>query len=187
VLSAAQTLAAPPVPQPNAYSLEQRHFNGQPDDPNPVARIYVSGQKYRTEVYVDGKLRSITISRPDRDVVYSISAADNEYSEQSFEELRSRGFSARGHFSLEEFEDKAKQGKLVLTRVGSETVLGQACVKYSISQGQGVLLSDFWVATPSGFPVRYRLSGSRIEWSTPRLGPQPDKLFELPPGVRKRP
>jgi len=183
--------AAAGAETPPAYSLEQRYFNGRPADPNPIAKIYVSGDWHRTEVYVDGKLRSITISRPDRNVVYLISESDRTYVERPFEELRAQGWSPG--FSLAEYQEKARKGRLALTSLGSETVNGQACEKYAIAYGKGPsqhVSSHFWVSASTGLPVQWKSvlvgdSTSRIEWSNLTVAPPPAELFELPRSYRK--
>jgi hypothetical protein len=179
--------SAPPEP-PRDYSLEARYFHGQPDDPSPVTKIYVSGEWHRLETYVDGALRSTEISRPDRKVVYVISEALRTYQETSFDALKAGGWSPRGHPSVAEYREKAQKGTLVLTSLGSETVNGQACAKYSITYPNGGAQFHFWVSAATGLPVVQVIQTrgkSRIEWSQPKVGPQPGALFELPPGYRK--
>ena len=185
VLAASLHLAASARAEtPHAYSLEARYFYGQPDDPSPVARIYVSGDWHRVEVYADGKLRSTEIGRPDRNAVYLIDESRRTYVEKSFEELRASGWSPRGHPSLEEYREKAQKGKLVLTPLGSETINGQVCEKYSITYVKGVQF-HFWVSTTTGFSVLQTIGSSRIEWSNLKVAPQPAALFEPPRGYRK--
>ena len=187
--------AAARAETPPAYSLEQRHFYGQPDDPNPIAKIYVSGDWHRLETYLDGKLRSIEISRPDRNVVYLISESDRTYMERPFKELRSQGWSPSGGFSLAEYQEKARKGRLTLTSLGSETVNGQVCEKYAIAYGNSPprhVQSHFWVSASTGLPVLwkselFRDGKGRIEWSNLKVAPQPVELFEPPGSHRKVP
>ena len=173
---------------PGAYSLQGRYFYGQPDDPNPVTKIYVSGDWHRVEAYVDGKLRSIQISRPDRNLVYVVNEPRRTYEETSFAELKAAGWSPRGHPSIEEYREEAQKGKLVLTPLGSEPINGQDCAKFSITYGKGPPQFLFWVSAATGLPVLQtiqRSRNSRIEWSDLKVGPQPAVLFESPQGYKK--
>jgi hypothetical protein len=177
--------AAAGAETPPAYAFERRYFYGQPDDPNPIAKIYVSGDWHRLENYVDGKLRWVQISRPDRNVVYLIVESDRTYKETPFEELRAQGWSPGGGFSLAGYQERAQKGKLVLTLLGSETVKGQVCEKYSIDYRKGLAPFYFWVSSATGLPVLYTYEKTRIEWSNLNIGPQPRELFEPPRGYRK--
>ena len=174
---------------PRAYSLEQRHFFGQPDDPNPIVRIYVSGAWRRSEVHMDGKLQHIEITRPDRNVVYLVDGSDRTYIERPFEELRAKGWSSSGGFSLADYQENARKGRSTLTRLGAETINGQACEKYEIAYGKLSQL-HFWVSVRTGLPVLHRFVlprdlKARIEWSNLKVGPQPAALFEPPRGYGK--
>ena len=191
VLAASLHLAtAARAETPHAYSLEGRYFFGQPEDPNPIVKIYVSGDRHRVESYFDGKLRQIKIVRPDRRVLYLTSESPRTYEERSFEKLGIARWPEgdRGHSSLEEYRAREREGKLVLTPMGSETINGQACEKYSIAFNKHVVF-HLWVSTATGFPVLRTMPGSsaRVEWSNLKVAPQPAGLFEPPRGYRKVP
>ncbi len=175
---------------PRAYSMEQRHFFGQPGDPSPIVRIYVSGDWRRSEVHMDGKLRSIEIARPDRSVVYVIDGSDRTYVEEPLEGLRAKGWSPSGGFSLADYQENARKGKSTVTPLGSETVSGQACAKYEIAYGKSPPQFHFWVSASTGLPVLWKIvlprdSQTRIEWSNLKVASQPAELFEPPRGYGK--
>ncbi len=69
-------------------------------------------------------------------------------------------------------------------RVGFEPVAGRPAVKWEV--GSGALLQRVWVDRELGLVLRRWARGAdTVVARTVRLGPQPEKLFEVPRGYRK--
>jgi hypothetical protein len=74
-------------------------------------------------------------------------------------------------------------------QVGNETIGGHPTRKYLVTYKDGTRISHLyqWVATDIRFPVRTADFFNRWsqEFTNVRIGPQSDRLFELPPGYIK--
>jgi hypothetical protein len=69
-------------------------------------------------------------------------------------------------------------------KVGSETVNGRNTVKYEGVNSSGES-STVWIDPKLGFPVKWQRKNSGGEIRNIQEGPQPESLFEIPPGLTK--
>ena len=168
---------------PLAYRLEERLFYERPADPNPVAKVYVSGDRVRREVYVDGKLTKTLIARPDRSLVYLINDSQRSYEQATFDARRD----APPHRRLAVYQEQAREGILALASLGRETINGLPCEKYAITYGTGPPQFHLWISTSTQLPVLKTTGALRVEWTNLRVAPQPAELFQPPPDYRKLP
>jgi hypothetical protein len=140
-------------------------------------KLYVSGQKSRTEGLMGGEM--IGIVRRDRGVSYSLYPNKRVYTE------RVLSASQPGQPDLSTLDlDKLKRVNL-----GRETVLGYACTKMRVTVGNmpngQPLNATVWVADNLGLPIRLETMGIVQENRNLAIAPQRASLFEIPDGYTK--
>ncbi len=139
-------------------------------------KIYVQDGKMRQE-FNDAEGQTITIVRPDQKVVWVIIPQERTYVELPMKQK------LPGQFLQMPAEALAKR------LVGKETVNGYEAEKYQVMVREGGLpeIQIIWVATKLGTPVKLTSKGGNfsVEYQTIKEGPQPDRLFNLPPGFKK--
>ncbi len=123
--------------------------------------------------------QSITITRMDKKVVWSIMPEQKIYMEMPFDPK-----SAAESAPKEKFK-----GEIERKLVGSETFDGHPTKKYLITYKEGNATSKVyqWWATDINFPVKTAdLNNKWVqEYRNMKIGPQPNGLFELPSGYKK--
>ncbi len=135
------------------------------------ARVHVDNGKMRIETDIDGR-RTINIVRVDRKVAYKVMPAQRTYMEH---QIRPE----------DEMVARSNQKGAKREAVGTETVKGQVCTKYKITNEGGVVY--LWANKANEVPVQMVSADSktRIEWNNVNVGAQPANLFEPPAGYQK--
>ncbi len=139
-------------------------------------RIFVQDGKMRQE-FNDAEGQTITIVRPDLKVVWFIMPREQTYVEMPLKKK------LPGQFLQLPDQTLAKRP------VGKETVNGYEAEKYQVTVQEGGVpeIQTFWVATKLGTPVKMTSRSGKfsLEYQNIKEGPQPDRLFALPPGYKK--
>ncbi|MBI3607735.1 MAG: DUF4412 domain-containing protein [Nitrospirae bacterium] len=175
---------APPFPGTVPSSLTQG--DPQTDSKNEPA---AEAKQYRVDMVVTGEGRSATITRflddgrqrmdiaaeghtmrlierPDKNVLYMVMPDEKMYLERPLEH-RAPG----------------KETDLTIEKVGTESVKGQVCDKFKLSNSNGVAF--FWANQQTQLPVRLQDDKSTIDWENYQIGAQPAALFDPPSGISK--
>ncbi len=138
--------------------------------------IYVRDGKMRQE-FLDERGETITIVRPDLRVVWVIIPKDRSYMELPLKPK------LPGQFI--QIPLVAVQKRLV----GQERVNGFETDKYEVKVPMGRHLENqtFWVCPKLGLPIKMvcRRRHYSVEYKNIRVGHVPEKLFALPPGLKK--
>lgn len=137
-----------------------------------TARVFVSGEKSRMET-----VGNATISRMDKKVVWILMPDQKMYMEQAFDPAKMITGSQK------------VEGELERVPLGKDTVDGRAADKYKVSyEIEGIKNEMYqWIESGSNLPLKSAaLDGSwSVEYRNIKTGPQPDSLFEVPPGYKK--
>jgi hypothetical protein len=139
-----------------------------------TGRIFAKAHKVRMEMKTPEKM--IIITRIDKKVAWSIIPAHNKM----YMELP---------VDPNNVPKTVIRGEIERMQVGIETIGGHPTRKYFVTYKDGSKVSHLyqWMATDIRFPVRIADLNNRWvqEYRNIRIGPQPDYLFELPPGYKK--
>ena len=139
-------------------------------------KIYVSDGKMRQE-FVDEGGQTITIVRPDQKVVWVILPRQRSYMEMP---LTTK---LPGQFI--QIPPQAVGKRLV----GQERLNGYDAEKYEVSVpvGRGLEKQTYWVAAKLGLPIKMECRERQfsLEYKSIREEKVPDRLFNLPPGLKK--
>jgi hypothetical protein len=139
-------------------------------------KIFVQDGKMRQE-FNDEQGQTITIVRPDLKVYWVVIPRQQGYVELSLKPK------LPGQFIQIPPDALAKRP------VGKETVNGYEAEKYEVTApgGGGREFQTIWVATKLDTPVKLaiRARNFSVEYRDLKEGPQPERLFNLPPGYRK--
>lgn len=139
-------------------------------------KIFVQDGKMRQE-FNDAEGRTITIVRPKLKVIWIILPGERAYTE-----LPLRG-KLPGQFI--QIPPDALNKRLV----GKDTVQGYETEKYEVTlrRGSGQERQTVWLAAKLNAPVKMisKEGNFSIEYRGIKEEPQPDHLFELPPGYKK--
>jgi outer membrane lipoprotein-sorting protein len=140
------------------------------------AKIFVQDGKMRQE-FNDEEGQTVTIVRPDRKVVWIIIPRKRAYLEMPLKRQ------LPGQFI--QIPPDAVTKRLV----GKETVNGYETEKYEVGVrvGGGLEKQTVWLATKLGTPVKMVSIERRfsLEYKSIKEAPQPERLFNLPPGYQK--
>lgn len=135
------------------------------------SKIYVSGDKMRTEV-----ADNIMIIRLDKSVTWMVMVSEQMYMEQSIDR------------KMVPQTSKEMQGEIERVLLGNETIDGIQTQKFKVTYQQGNKQETIyqWLMD-SGFPIKMEaVDGSwSVEYKNISFGPQPDSLFEVPAGFQK--
>ncbi len=147
------------------------------DGPNTFpGKIYVCDGKMRQE-FVDEQGRTVTIVRPDKQVIWVIIPPHQSYLEMP---LKTR---LPGQFI--QIPPQALNKRLV----GHDQVAGYEADKYQVTvpSDRRCEIQNFWVAKKLGVPVKMecRERHFSLEYKDIKEGKVPESLFELPVGYRK--
>jgi hypothetical protein len=139
-------------------------------------KIYVHDGKMRQE-FLDERGQTITIVRPDQKVVWVILPRQGSYMEIP---LTTK---LPGQFI--QIPPQAVGKRLV----GQERVNGYDTEKYEVSVpvGRGLEKQTYWMAAKLGLPIKMECRERQfsLEYQSIREEKVPDRLFALPPGLRK--
>jgi hypothetical protein len=131
------------------------------------ARIYVSGDKMRTEA-----AGAIIIIRLDKNVMWMVMPSQQMYMEHPID--------------LERVPKTSKdmEGEVGRESLGEDLAAGVQAEKFKVTYRNGVMYQ--WLLD-SGFPVKMESDdgGWSVEYRNISFGPQPDSLFEVPAGFQK--
>lgn len=131
------------------------------------AKIYVSGNKMRTEV-----AGNVMIMRLDKNVMWIVMPSEQMYMEMPLDMNKVPKTS------------KETEGEVERVPLGKEMVDGIQADKFQVTSREGAMYQ--WL-TDSGFPVKMEaVDGSwSVQYKNISFGPQPDSLFEVPTGFEK--
>jgi hypothetical protein len=138
-----------------------------PGEKEGRGKIYMQGNKMRMEPETaDGK--AVTISRPDKKVVWILMEEEKMYMEQAYrEDPRTQGWTPA----------REAQSKFV----GNETVSGLPCKKYKAAGREQV----YWISEQIAFPVKMQDPDGTMLLKNIKIGKLPGSLFEIPSGYEK--
>lgn len=136
-------------------------------------KMYVKADRFRMEITKPQSM--ITITRMDKNIVWSIIPSEKMYIEMPFDPKTA---------------PKTKiSGEIDRKLVGSEKIDGHPTKKYLITYKEGGRTEKIyqWWATDINFPVKSADLNNRWvqEYKNVKMGPQPNKLFEIPAGYSK--
>lgn len=139
-------------------------------------KIYVHDGKMRQE-FLDERGQTITIVRPDQKVVWVILPGQGSYMEIPLTKK------LPGQFIQIPLQAVGKR------LLGQERVNGYDTEKYEVSVpvGRGLEKQTYWVAAKLGLPIKMECRERQfsLEYQSIREDKVPDRLFALPPGLRK--
>ncbi|MFH0827461.1 MAG: DUF4412 domain-containing protein [Candidatus Omnitrophota bacterium] len=131
------------------------------------AKIYVSGNKMRTEV-----AGNIMIMRLDKNVMWMVMPSEQMYMEMPLD------------MNNVPKTSRKVEGEVERVPLGKEAVDGIQTDKFQVTSREGAMYQ--WL-TDSGFPVKMEaVDGSwSVQYKNISFGPQPDSLFEVPEDYEK--
>lgn len=131
-------------------------------------KIYMQGTRMRMELDGEGDEKAVTISRPDKKVVWILMPEEKMYMEQAYQEdPKMKEWTP----SMEE------QSKLM----GKETVSGMECKKYQVKGKE----TYYWISEKLNFPVKTQDPDATMVLKNIRMGNVQGGLFEVPKGYEK--
>ena len=140
-------------------------------------RTFVSGDKLRSEMTMDG-MAMVTIIRKDEKKIYQVMTAQKmvmamPYDPDKFKGRMTSSFGPEGKFDL----------------VGPETVDGVATTKYKVTSDKTKQVVYFWLDVANKVPVKMTTEDGAfsIEWKNYSVGPQDAALFEPPSNYQVMP
>lgn len=142
-------------------------------------KLYMKGTEVRREV-TQGRT-GITISRPDKDVIWILNPASKTYMEMS----------GVGNMPTSDADiAEALKGLGERKLVGEETINGYACDKYVFTyHDKSMGTQSQWVSKKLKIAIKMESEGSPFKMSSEykniKEGSVPDFLFELPAGYTK--
>lgn len=140
------------------------------------SKTYVKGTKTRSEATIGGQ-KAVTLLDVSTKVAYTLLADQKMAMKLDFSQA-----AASAENPGEKIGSLPSDSKFV----GSETVDGKAAAVYEVPTPQGT--AKMWIWTERGLPLKVETSTSQgkavIEYTEYQIGPQPDSLFELPPGTQ---
>ncbi len=137
----------------------------------------MNAKKDRFRMEITNPQHMITISRMDKNVVWSIMPSEKMYIEMPFNP------------STAPKTDVNIEGEIDREHLGSEIINGHSTEKYLITFKNGNLTQKIhqWLATDINFPIK--TADPNKEWiqeyKNVKIGAQPNKLFEAPEGYSK--
>ena len=140
------------------------------------SKAYVKGTKMRNEMTVAGQKAVILLDLASK-VAYTLLAEQKMAMKMDFSQAAA---------NVENPGDKMDSLPSDSKFVGTDTVDGKPAAMYDVPSSQGT--SRMWVWTERGLPLKVETTTPRgttvVEYTDYQFGPQPDSLFELPPGTQ---
>jgi hypothetical protein len=130
-------------------------------------KLYMQGNKMRMEMG-EGEEKAVTITRPDKKVIWVLMPEEEMYIEQAYQE---------DPRMKEWTPSQEAQSKLI----GNETVSGLNCKKYQV-QGKQVF---YWISEKISFPVKTQDPEGTMLLKNIQAGKVPDDLFTVPKDFEK--
>ncbi len=165
-------LLAGPISAAEFSAVVVRRLNSQESQ----GKVYVKADKVYRE-FVTGKEVTITILRPDKEVIWMVMPGRKVFMEMPVTEEMTRelGQSAKDQASM--------------THLGTETVNGYLSDKYetSVKNNGGFIKHNMWVSKKLGVPIKITSpDGSfSMDYRDIKEGGVPDSVFEAPAGYQK--
>ena len=143
-------------------------------------RVYVKGEKLRQEHSAAG-MKSITIIRPDKKVMWNIMPEEKMYMEMPLTGKETMNDPRMQQHMQERAEKKY---------LGEENVNGYLCEKYKyIYYDKSKGSTTVWLAKKLNFAIKVVTQGKNgavsLEYKNIKEQKLPDSLFELPAGYKK--
>lgn len=136
-------------------------------------KTYAKPDRFRMEITNPQPV--ITITRMDKNIVWNIMPSEKMYMEMPFDPQTAPKTEIRGEIDRK--------------HVGSEKIDGHPTEKYLITYKEGAKTEKIyqWWATDINFPIKSAdLNDKWVqEYKNIKMGPQPDKLFEIPADYSK--
>jgi len=165
-------LLAGPISAAEFSAVVVRRLNSQESQ----GKVYVKGDKVYRE-FVTGREVTITILRPDKEVIWMVMPGRKVYMEMPLTEEMTR-----------ELGQLAKD-QASMTHLGTETVNGYLSDKYetSVKNNGGFIKHTMWVSKKLGVPIKITSpEGSfSMDYRDIKEGGVPDSVFEAPAGYQK--
>lgn len=131
-------------------------------------KVYMQGNKMRMEMGESADEKAVTITRPDKKVMWILMPEEKMYMEQAYQEDP----------KMKEWTPQQEaQSKLI----GNEKVSGLDCKKYQV-QGREVF---YWISEKISFPVKTQDPEGTMLLKNIQVGKVSGDLFEVPPGFEK--
>ena len=138
-------------------------------------KIYVSNNKWRTDMNVYGK-KMTSIIRADKKTIYTLMPGQKMYMEMKYSEDKVRGLKTK------------MPGEMNRKKVGAEKVNGVMCDKYAVTYKSGGKSGTVyqWISKDM-IPVKSMAADGSwsAEYKNIKKGKQPAAVFELPAGYKK--
>lgn len=140
-----------------------------------TGKMYYKADRFRMDMKAGEDMMVIT--RLDKRVVWNVMPSEKMYLEMVFDPKK------------KPMVENKFEGEVERKQVGAETVDGHPTKKYLITyrSGNGTEQVYQWLAADINFPVKSAaVDGSWTqEFRNVKMVPQPDSLFEVPPGYQK--
>jgi hypothetical protein len=152
-----------------------------------MMKVYMRQNGFRMEMEQQGQ-RMIMITRPDRNVVWTVLPDQQMYMEFPIGGgMMGRQMPGQGGFA-EAMRESGADSEIEM--LGFEQVSGYRCQKFRFrTRNKGETHSGLvWSALAlNGFPIKMmeEKTGTVVEYQNIRIGPPDASLFEVPPGYRK--
>ncbi len=138
-------------------------------------KIYVSNNKWRTDMSIRGK-KMTSIIRADKKVVWSLMPGQKTYMEMKYSEDNVKGLKTK------------MPGEMKRKKIGSGKVNGIMCDKYEITYQSGGKSEKVyqWISKDM-IPVKTKAADGSwsVEYKNIKRGKQPASVFDLPAGYKK--
>ena len=170
-------LASPPAPAAELSAQSVRWSEGEDPD---VSNVWIKGELRREEILDEGEIGTITITRPDKGVVWNLMPDEKMYmavplmQDASVTIVNVEGLEERGTVKV----------------LGREEVSGFDCEvrEYSLDDS-GRSSVKVWYAGSLEFPIRIvqHVDSEQLtmEYRKIKVEAVPDSMFEVPPGYTK--
>jgi len=159
-------------------------------------KIYFNGAKVRVEtttVSREGaegrpaagpRAGSILIADPSQKVSYVVMPQQHMYMEMHSDQLiRRRNFDWKMY---DRSNPCATEPDTNCKKVGADILNGRNCDRWEFARANAGGTSTVWIDQKTGIPIKRQMAeGVVVELSNIQEGPQPDSLFEVPPGYQK--
>jgi len=193
VLAVATVLAAR-AQAPSPFSADLK--TSSPQGFETTGNIYFSGNKVRVETNLPareaagsrpamGPHTGIFITDLAQKVSYMVMPQQHMYMEMHADQI-----GGRRRFPDWKMYDRANpcanEPDTTCKKVGPEVINGRNCDRWELAHKNSGGTSTVWIDQKTGIPVkRQAADGMVFELENIKEGPQPDSLFEVPPGYQK--
>lgn len=141
-------------------------------------RYYQGDQKMRTEMKTEDGRQAVSIMDLKARKMYTLMPEEKMYME----------IPLGGDTAAWAADDKTREEYYEMKKVGTETVNGYVCDKYTlIPKKQGLEKSITWISQKLGYPIKSVGQSYSMELINIKEGTQPAALFTIPKGYQKMP